>query len=192
LIEPLCKDSVCLVVGSAPNFRQPSIIPDVTIGANGGASLVESDILCTTSHLFRRACSDRERKTRDGLSSRYFHSVWLDAKCPPGAGALNSMASDGICHSRAHVVMPEDRSELVTRACGKSLWVSTGVWAICLAVVSDALVVTVTGISLGHGHFDENEDAPRFHTSEDRECLNLLMGTHGDSIHLEESLRGRL
>jgi hypothetical protein len=169
-----------------PDERQ-----EVILGANGAAAVVDADVLVTTSYLFRDEPSSRESATRNSLAYRQFHSIWLDTKCEPGFGAADLIASDGIGFTRLAALSNAERAKMVEHACGRDLWVSTGVWAICIAAVSNAARINVTGVSLSNGHYGEDDNSERHHVNEDRECLRLLTARHS-KIHLEPELVAQL
>lgn len=190
LTEDLCKSKTCLVVGSAPNFAMPKAPYDVYIVANGAAALVDGDILVTTSHLFRDGCTSQESSTRKSMAGRSFTSVWLDTKCGNGELAERVMQDRyNITWSEIKFVDESGRMEVVRSACGQALWVSSGVWAVCLAVVSSARIVCVAGVSLSHGHYSRTDDCVRHHVNEDRECLRRLCS---GNIIVNDGLRRQL
>lgn len=175
LTESACAGKTCLVAGSAPNFAMPKAPYDVSIVANGAAEFVDGDILVTTSHLFRDGCTNEEASTRRSMSGRSFMSVWLDMKCGNGELAARVMQDRyDITWDRITFVDEPSRMEIVRSACGQALWVSSGVWAICLAAVSLARIVRVVGVSLSNGHYGSTDDCARHHVDEDRECLRRL------------------
>lgn len=190
LTEDLCKGRTCLVAGSAPNFAMPKSPYDVCIAANGAAALVDGDILVTTSHLFRNGCTGSEMLTRKSIAGRSFASVWLDTKC--GNGELVSRVMQdiyGIAWNDIKFVDEASRMEVVRAACGKALWVSSGVWSVCLAAVSLARIVRVVGVSLSMGHHGESDSLPRHHINEDRECLRRLSV---GNVSIDDGLRQQL
>jgi hypothetical protein len=181
MIEPLCEGRDCVVVGSAPgpsfSFHDPRTI---VIGANGGASLARKygmvpHVLVTTAHLFRESRSKQEQATYESLRGLCLHSVWVDEKNGPASTVSGKRFDLRLSYGRLRGVSPQDRADVVRRAVGESAWVSTGVWAICLAVVSGAKTVATYGISLGVGHAGMPWDrAPRDHVFEDEVTLRRL------------------
>lgn len=182
MIEPLCKGRRCLVVGSAPGVALPEpVAGELVMGANGGAAIARDagrtvDVLLTTAHLFRATPSPVEAATIESLRGLEFRSVWVDTRNGPGlraAWGLNAIGSRG---DRLVQVSPGDRSSVVLGAIGADIWVSTGVWAACLAMVSGALEVELAGVSLARGHEGMPDDtAPRDHVVEDAQALYLLV-----------------
>ena len=177
LIEPLCHGRHVIVVGSAPGAVLPPYQDrEVVIGANGGAAVARQlgrmvDVLVTTSHLFRRDASASEWFTQQSLSGLRVASMWVDIKNGP------MLSSFEVIGDRIQTVNPIQRSRIVRDACGSDLWVSTGLFAICLALVSGALSVEIAGISLHAGHAGQPRDrSPRHHVAEDSECLHLFSG----------------
>jgi len=150
------------------------------IGANGGAGLAGGvDILCTTAHLFRPRRTDQENATLRLLTELNFRSVWIDTKNGPAAAVENGLYLRRSSWMRMYSVPPAARDEVVHHACGEALWVSTGVWALCLALASGAASVITAGISLDQGHEGMPwDEAPRGHRTEDQECLRLLKGRY--------------
>jgi hypothetical protein len=188
--EDLCKGKTCLVVGSAPSFAMPKAPYDVCIVANGAAALVDGDVLVTTSHLFRDGCTELEMSTRERMANRHFASVWLDIKCGNADVASRAMQDRyGITWDSISFVDETRRVDVVRAACGKALWVSSGVWAACLAAVSLARIVRVVGVSLSMGHHGESDSSPRHHVNEDRECLRRLSA---GIVSIDDGLRRQL
>ena len=181
LVEPICRGRRCIVVGSAPNLVMPTArISDVVIGANGGASLARRpvDVLATTSYLFRANGSTRaERETKELMRGLNVVSIWVDEKTGPATPAIDQLKELGCTWRHLYRVSPKARESVVVAATGQahSHWVSTGVWAACLAVVSGATSVIVVGVSLAPGHIGMSWDrAPRHHADEDGITLYLL------------------
>lgn len=190
ITEDLCKGKTCLVVGSAPNFSMPKTPYGVCIVANGAAALVDGDVLVTTSHLFRDGCTDLEISTRECMANRHFASVWLDIKCGNADVVSRAMRDRyGITWEKISFVDEISRIGVVHAACGKALWVSSGVWAVCFAIVSLASIVRVVGVSLSMGHHGESEHSPRHHVNEDRECLRRLPA---GVVSIDDGLRRQL
>ena len=190
LTEDLCKGKTCLVVGSAPNFAMPKAPYDMCIVANGAAALVDGDVLVTTSHLFRDGCTELEMSTRESMANRHFASVWLDIKCGNADVASRAMQDRyGITWDNISFVDETSRSEVVRAACGKALWVSSGVWAACFAAASLARIVRVVVASLSMGHHGESDSSPRHHVNEDRECLRRLSA---GNVSIDDGLRQQL
>jgi hypothetical protein len=190
VIEPMLHGRPCLIVGSAPGVRVPAAsagVSQVVIGANAGAAVAQRQgrrvqLLATTSHLFRTAGASRsELHTRRRLKGMRFDVTWVDEK-----NGRWSHQSSGIEPGRIRRVSQRLRSHIVKTACGRELWVSTGVFAACLAVASGASSVELVGVSLMNGHHGmANDSDPRFHVAEDAACLRAL----SDSVHLPEDLR---
>lgn len=190
LTETACSGKTCLVVGSAPNFAMPKAPYDVSIVANGAAALVDGDILVTTSYLFRDGCTSQEASTRKFMAGRSFASVWLDTKCGNGELASRVMQDRyNITWNEIRLVDEPSRMEISRSACGRAFWVSSGVWAVCLAVVSLASVVRIVGVSLSLGHYGEDDMSPRNHVNEDRECLRRLCS---GNVITDDGLRRQL
>jgi len=182
LIEPLCKDRECLVVGSAP-----CVVDDIerlaygaklssemlVIGANGGAKIIYNqigrcDVLATTSHLFQQRLP-HERDTVKQLEGLEFQSVWVDTKS--GSCQLPFEVTP-------HYVSPGYRSRVIDIACGLTEWVSTGVWALCLAKVSGAARLLYAGIAPHiNGHYGMMNNAGRDHSNADEIVIGRLF--HG-------------
>lgn len=178
--ETRCQQRRCIIVGSALGVELPKQKPgDLIIAANGGAAVARDtgrkvDVLVTTSHLFA-ATNRTDRTTLDMLKDLNVESMWVDTK----NGSLTQMRVHAMAHNveaKEYVdVNPFLRDKITTEAVGTSMWVSTGIWAACLAVVSRASHVQLCGISMRNGHRGMVWDsAPRFHLKEDRECLRLL------------------
>lgn len=178
LIEPLCRDHPCLVVGSAPCViddlgRLASMSDDtVIIGANGGARIAydyfgRCDVLCTTSHLYQ-ARLDHERITVGKLSNLILHSIYVDVKS--GYDGIQNLP---ISH-RIRFVTDRQRRKIVQQACDIDVWVSTGVFAVCLAKVSGADYTLTAGISFSDGHYGIEDNHPRMHVEADRRAMDVL------------------
>ena len=177
----------CLVVGSSPTVGIPDYLAtdiDVVIGANGGAAIAHDhglkvDILATTSYLFRPLPTDQETytvKSLGGLSPDY---VLVDEQCGPLDNVRAAIWDRGIEHSNEiYGVGVPNREDVVYGATGGRWWVSTGVWAICLALSCNANRVMVTGISPGvSGHHGmELDTLSRQHNEADKACLAAMVG----------------
>ena len=178
--EPLCTNTDCLIVGSAPTLSIPEGDFGCILGANGGAAIaiqhgLEVDILATTTYLFRPRPSDPELATLDLMRGLSIKHIWADEKGGPKTVAWDGCERYAIRFQRMEGVSNERRAEVVQVATGLSLWVSPGVWAACLAVASGAASVTICGISLKPGHYGQDgEVSHRFHVDEDTHCLRAL------------------
>ena len=106
--------------------------------------------------------------------------------------AIRAMMQMGIKWHKLIYVYDDDRQEVTNAACGKRLWVSTGVWGVCLALTSDAKSVHAVGISLGPGHVATGDQLPRDHVNEDKECLRLLTERFADRLIIDPALRSQL
>ena len=124
------------------------------------------------------------------MANRHFSSVWLDTKCGNGELASRVMTDRyNITWDKIAFVDEASRMEIVRAACGQALWVSSGVWVACLAVVSLASMVRVVGVSLSVGHHGETDNSPRHHVNEDRECLRRLSV---GNVAIDDGLRRQL
>lgn len=169
LAEPICLGRRCLVVGSAPGTMLPKSGLDVVIGANGGAAIARAagldvHILATTSHLFRDGLAAEEQATVDSLRDLSVEALWLDTKNAPAWEVAQRWPALGINANRVCAVPPALRERVATEAVGFSRWVSTGVWAACLALASGAESVAIAGIS----------GEARDHAPQDAEVLAAL------------------
>lgn len=185
MTEPLCRGRRCIVFGSAPGLRVPDVRPeDVILGGNGGSGLAAKrtgrvDVAVMTSRLFRGpVVADIEEATKDLLRGITPQSLWADEKCNPLMD--EHLAGLGIVPGRVHRLNDAAREAVVVAAIGRPEWVSTGVWAICLAVASGASEVLYTGISpdaKGHEEmpWEPPDKYPRGHVAEDRRCLVTLL-----------------
>ena len=177
-----------VIVGSAPGVHVPPARPDdLVVGANGGARHAARqgrrvDILSTTSHLFRPDGATRsEQYTRRQLVGMRFAATWVDER-----NGRFYPAGTGIFPGRIRRVSRRCRSWIVSRASGRDLWVSTGVFAACLAIVSGATEIVLVGISLAPGHAGLVADTDsRHHVTEDASCLRAI----SSSVDLEPRLR---
>lgn len=178
--EQLCSRRRCIVVGSAPGVELPKREHhDIVIGANGGAAIAraagrEVDLLVTTAHLFNRTTKVDEAiaQSLEGLT---VSSCWVDTK----NGSLTQTRVRFMeleLEAKAYVdVNSLIRNKVIYEAIGENLWVSTGVWAACLAVVSGASHVVLCGISMHNGHTGMNWDhGARHHKQEDASALRAL------------------
>jgi hypothetical protein len=175
--EPLCEHRPCLVMGPSRDQSRVSMHPAlVVIGANGGASIARNlgftvDILCTTSHLFRSNSTEAEQATVNSMRGLRVRQLYMDTQC----GYLNRLDDYDILADLINTVPGGVRRTVVREACGGDLWVSTSVWAVCLALVSGAKSVTVRGVSL-----TDRLDA-------DAKCLYYLV-ERGAPLHLTDEL----
>ncbi len=178
--EPLCSGADCLIVGSAPTLSIPEGDFGCILGANGGAAIasqqgMEVNILATTTYLFRPRPSDPDLATLETMRGLSVEKVWADEKGGPKTIAWDGCERYAIHFQRMEGVSNTNRSEVVREATGLALWVSTGVWSACLAIASGANTVTICGISLKPGHYDQpGELSHRFHADEDAHCLRAL------------------
>lgn len=179
LTEPLCAGRRCVVVGSAPDLVLPDAMShDVVVAANGGAAIARDagrvvHVFVTTSHLFRDGASEQEMTTRSMLRGLCVMTTWVDEKNGPWTGP--QIGESGMSPGWLRRVTPEARSLIVSAACGVDLWVSTGIFAACLAIASDAKEVILCGISMSRGHLGmPNDHSPRYHVFEDTACLTAL------------------
>jgi hypothetical protein len=178
-----------VIVGSAPGAIEPdATFAHHTIAANGGGALcaqwgIPVDYLCTTSHLFRNSASEAERLTAGSLWNLKVRSrVFVDVASYPEV----TMRVHAAIRCRDFEIVDKTGREVVVRvAMGMARTrpaildmtrVSTGVWAVCLAVASGSPRVLVTGIdpdSQGHCGI-EADGPPRDHVAEDRAVLGAL------------------
>lgn len=182
MIEPLCRDCRCIIVGSAPGVTLPEPLPgDVVLGANGGAAIArdagrEVHVLCTTTFLFRPDCARAEFATLEALRGLSVQSIWVDEQHGPASFLERKLEALRIGYERMQGVSPEARRSLVAAAVGEPIRVSTGVFAACLAVASGASGIVVCGIDpwvAGHEGMPWDE-ARRDHVLEDARALEAI------------------
>lgn len=178
LTESQCKNARCVIFGSAPDIAMPDIeSDDVIMCANGGARIaldlgLSVNVLATTTHLYRDGkVAKSERETRRRIDGIQVGTLWVDTKSHPTA-LVKVLGS--IKHDEAYEVNDDGRSEIINAACGEPLWVSTGVFLVCLATISGASDVIAAGISLVDGHHKMPWDDRRDHVDEDRRAMELL------------------
>lgn len=173
----------CRVIGSAPDAKIPALNPgDTVVVANGGAALavamgIPVDVLATTSYLLTaRDTSESAALTLDSMRGMVARALWVDTKCGP-VSAADLDRCDVRYYDELRRVSPDLRSRIVRAAIGHDLWVSTGVFAACLAVASGASGVSIYGVSLSPGHAGQPESigARRDHVHEDRAALRILI-----------------
>lgn len=192
MIEPLCAGKRVLIVGSAPDYQFPCRSEyDVVIGANGGAAIAwrdlgGCDILCTTTHLFRAfPVSPAEKQTREDMRGLQVLSTWLDTKNGPFESEPFDIAQMYL--GALNEVPMRNRNLVVIMATGDTkydTWVSTGVWAACLARNSGASQIHLSGISCKDGHAGmEFDDAERHHTDTDIRVVRSLSERSNLVIH---------
>ena len=179
ILEPICEGRKCLVVGSAPGLQLPNMSSyEVVIGANGGAGFTPHDpqILVTTSHLYRGQVTNQELSTQRRIASvNHFESIWVDGVDSYVKVGLKSWS---VGYERLRGTGESARLEMIQRATrlehpGR---VSTGIWAISIAVISSAFQVDYCGIEPSrNGHEDMSWDhAPRDHSEPDKIALDAL------------------
>jgi hypothetical protein len=180
LQEQLCDERLCLIVGSAPSVMRDlakltsTLTGDeLIIGANGGAAIAHDvlgmcHVLCTTSHLFQQRLPI-ERSTVELVKDLPFDSVWIDVKSGSNIHEFNS--------PNVVEVVEEDRANIVYKASGTNHWVSTGVFALCLAKVSGASRLTAVGFSHRSGHFaiKDEDDTLRMHVDADKQVGDIVL-----------------
>jgi hypothetical protein len=153
------------------------------MGANGGAALAyqagrEVDVLLTTAFLFRSDATRQEVQTRESLRGLRVESVWVDEKCGTAAQVARELRQLGVGYKRIRGVPSHNRNAITWEVITELTfpWVSTGVWAACLALASGASSVELVGVSLDGGHSGMEWDrAPRYHANEDAACLRALL-----------------
>jgi len=163
--EAAMRGKHVLVVGSAPGVLVPEW-GDYVIGANAGARIAvdagrKLDAIATTSYLLR----DMDARPSAALSLAAMRGLvapvlWVDELCGP-LGAADLDRRDVRYTSHVRHLRTEARAAIVASATGSALWVSTGVFAACLAVVSGARHVTLTGINPDSGGTRDHVDADR-------------------------------
>ncbi len=181
LFEALCEDEHCLIVGSAPGVTIPDSDFGCVIGVNGGAAIardkgLQVDVLVTTSHLFRGGdLPPIEQWTIDTMSNLQVDHVWADTKNGPLGLVEEGCDEHNISYLDLFEVTPEQRSEVIMDAIGVDLWISSGIWAVCLALSGGSASVKIAGISLINGHHGaKNDMTPRHHVLQDGQCLDIL------------------
>ncbi len=186
LFEALCEGEHCLIVGSAPGVVIPDSDFGCVIGVNGGAAIardkgLQVDVLVTTSHLFRdQIRSATEQWTIDNMSNLKVDHVWADTKNGPLELVVKGCEENNISYLDIFEVTPKDRSKIILDAIGVDLWISSGIWAVCLALSSGSSSVKIAGISLINGHHGAKTDnAPRHHVTQDGQCLDILRTMEG-------------
>ena len=173
----------CVVIGSAPGVKLPTeTCNDYLIAANGGVNAAKNryiDLLVTTSFLFRENNTRAEQRTIEMMSYSHIGSACVYESAPL-TGYYNWVSEDirlvlwNTTTSFKHAY----RDEVVTKALGTGIHtrVSTGVWAVCLALVSGAAEVVITGVGLSNGHSNIPWDkAARDHVIEDRQALTRIL-----------------
>ena len=191
--EPLLKGKRCIVVGSSPD----SFVfgnPDIIIGANGGVGIATraghcTQILCTTAYICREPPSQSELDSIKTWQGKTFESSWVDTTDGPSSW-FTSRKEDYHFQSKNDVFVSSARRMIIVReACGLDLgWnsdpykrVSTGVFAACLAVVSDVEDLLITGVSV---------NASRHHGEADIRCLTELASDNFDKIYTTSAKLG--
>ncbi len=190
LTEPACRGRKCLVVGSSPRVREDLIGHSgvdraVIIGVNGGGRIAldmigRLDVLVTTSHLFQGRLP-HERETVDSIKGIYAGALWVDEKSGRFDAGMSGLTYGRITRidriSRDWVVFRSSGfgSPVDRRADGDSIaplnWVSSGVWAICLAKLSGASDIKVAGISSQNGHYGIGGSHTRGHLDQDTRVM---------------------
>ena len=138
------------------------------LGANGGGRTAHDvvgrcDVLCTTSHLFKQQLVS-EIDTVNALSGLEVKSIWVDEK----AGQMDSVIADCVNWTdKFHAVDNALRDNIVRSASGLTGWISTGVWAVCLALHSGASSVHVCGVELA-------ARADQLHVDADSKVLHAM------------------
>ncbi len=188
IIKRLCKGNKCIVVGSAPNLKLPKQQDgDIIIGANGGAGIAKQSglkvsIFCTTKHLFRKSATKQEEESRKivkglSVSFTYLHSK-NDEKI--------QLSDFNISSETVYSINDEERLKLIESICGFPLRVSTGVFAVAIALLHGAKSVEMVGFSLDIGHFNMPWDkAIRDHIGEDSIFFKALKQTkYGNKVSI--------
>ncbi len=180
LVESQCKGNRCIVFGSAPDMVIPGSIDssDIIMCANGGARIavdlgLSINVLATTTYLYRgKGLRRSEQLTCQQMNGIKTNSLWVDNKVSPGR-LMNVVRS--VMYDSINVIGDVERSQIIVAACGQDLRASTGVFLICLAIVSGANSVMTVGISLSDGHYNMPWDTgKRDHIGEDSQAMGLL------------------
>lgn len=181
LIVPELAGRRCIIVGSAPGLRLPHAKSgDIILGANSGAPIAREqgrDVygLLTTSYLFLHQNKAHDHITLASLAGLEVDTIWLDIRGGGEPRIRNALKNLHIQYRCLIEVEHAERRRLLSSCGAAPTWVSTGVWAACLALASDASEVIVAGVSLRRGYFDQPWDrARRWHMDEDRQCLRDL------------------
>jgi hypothetical protein len=195
----------CTILGSAPNPVLPKRT-ECVCAANGGVVLAPVisdrvvDVLATTSYLFRPNPSEVDRHTLAQMSGREVDTLLVGTKDGPMQRVIDGCKQMYLKYNRVIEITPEIRARVVLGASGMPLgdgvtpWrVSTGVFLACLAVVSGAARVVLSGVSLMPGYvYLPGAAVHRDHVPADEQCLRAmtskLMTTQTELMEL--GLRG--
>ncbi len=180
IIERLCKGNKCIVVGSAPNLKLPKRQDgDIIIGANGGGGIAQQfglkvSIFCTTKYLFRKNPTKQEKATCKILKELSVSFTYLHGKNDEKI----ELSDFNISSETVYSINDEEKLKLIESVCGFPLRVSTGVFAVAIALLHGAKSVELVGFSLDIGHFGMQCDKiPRDHISEDSIFFEALEKT---------------
>ncbi len=183
------KGKRCIVVGSAPGVRVPKKQDgDVVIAVNSGAVVAQKsgrgvDVFCTTAALFNEK-DNRNMQIRAGIqdfSVSLAYIYWY-------YGEKISLSDFGISAKTTHWISKSEREQIIKNVCGFALRVSSGLFAVCIAILSGAASVEMVGFSLtDYGHANLPSDSLEFrdHVAEDTAFLIALAHTpHADILKL--------
>ncbi len=165
-----------MVLGSGPGAMVPPGFNTI-VAANGGVGVAREagkfvDVLCTTAYLCRPFPSESEWASIKTWKGETFLRTWVDITGGSEAQYL-FRKHDYKFHSHTDVFVDyEFRRDIVKGVCDAEFgWhpdphkrISTGMFAVCLALASDCDRVTFSGISLN----------PRHHLKADLEFLRLV------------------
>lgn len=195
-MEHLLTGKHCLIVGSSDEARIPHDFRGVIVAANGGVGVViaagyQVDVLCTTSYLCRPFPSEYEFKSIRTWNNQIFPCAWIDTTDGSYSQFLFRKDDYNFSTIRDVQVSKERRSLIVSSVCGQELgWnpdpykrISTGCFAVALALDSGATEVTITGISTeSRHHINADIDFLRLITQHPRKITttsNILSNVTG-------------
>lgn len=194
----ILQDVSCAVVGSAPGVTVPLGV-DRLLGVNGGASVpgVSLDVLFTTCYLFgfEKRHVSRVEVTEHRLATAVLERMKgvqtnvlvADTRRGSLLNVVDGCRKWGIAYNTILGVNPSELDAIVYEASELHLGkapnrVSSGMFAVCAALVFGAERVILCGISLKGGHHAMKDKLPRHHTRADEQCLKALCYLHGPRL----------
>ncbi len=171
-------------MGSGPGAMVPPGFNTI-VAANGGVGIAKKagkfvDILCTTSYLCRSFPSPSEYASVKTWEGMCFLKTWVDITGGSESQYLFRKHDYKFSSHTDIFVDHQLRNEMVEKVCGLGLgWhsdpykrISTGMFAVCLSLISGCERVTFSGISLD----------PRHHLKADLEFLRLIKILYPDRV----------
>jgi hypothetical protein len=196
-----------MVVGTAPDaLISLSYRAEKIIAANGGVGLIRVagllvDVLATTAYICRFPSALHEQKSILTWTNYHIESIYVDEKDGKKDLVKQKCKSIDLTYDQMWGISEQRRNEIVYNACGLYLGagtiherVSTGFFALCLAVMDNPETVCIVGLGLSKdGHADKSWGrALKQHALPDFRCLEALLKRYNNFVTTSKELNERL